>query len=132
MTKDIKKKVDEIKERQYADGLFQRQPSSDWIIRGKREGGPWKTILPTPDQLEELAERSAWQKWRKEVNKIPKRRRVLEVPWHIDDVHNIREDLTAEQCAEVLEAVGDNHDAEVGVNWDVISWYAEDLFPEEV
>ena len=124
MAKDIKKKVNEIKESQYADGLFQRQPSSDWRLRG--------SVLPTPDQLEELAESSAWEKWRKEVNKIPKGRRVLEVPWDIYDVHSIREDLTAEQCAEVLEAVGDNHDAEVGVNWDVISWYAEDLFPEEV
>ena len=87
---------------------------------------------PTPDQLEELAESSDWEKWRKEVNKIPKDRRVLEVPWHIDDVHDIREDLTAEQCAEVLEAVGDNHDSEIGVNWDVISFWAEDLFPEKV
>ena len=115
MAKDMEKKT---------DGLFQRQPSSDWRLRG--------SVLPTSDQLEELAESSDWEKWRKEVNKIPKDRRVLKVPWHIDDVHNIREDLTAEQCAEGLEAVSDNYDAEVGVNWDVISWYAEDLFPEEV
>jgi len=124
MAKDIKKKVNEIKDRQYTDGLFQKPSSSDWTVRG--------SVPPTPDQLEELAESSDWEKWRKEVNKIPKDRRVLEVPWHIDDVHDIREDLTAEQCAEVLEAVGDNHDSEIGVNWDVISFWAEDLFPEKV
>ena len=124
MAKDIKKKVNEIKDRQYTDGLFQKPSSSNWTVRGN--------VLPTPDQLEELAESSDWEKWRKEVNKIPKDRRVLEVPWHIDDVHDIREDLTAEQCAEVLEAVGDNHDSEIGVNWDVISFWAEDLFPEKV
>ena len=124
MAKDIKTKVNEIKDRQYTDGLFQKPSSSDWTVRG--------SVLPTLDQLEELAESSDWEKWRKEVNKIPKADRVLEVPWHIDDVHSIREDLTAQQCAEVLEAVGDNHDSEVGVNWDVISFWAEDLFPEKV
>ena len=123
MAKDMEKKT---------DGLFQRQPSSNWIIRPRREGIMEHKTAYSENQLEELAESSDWEKWRKEVNKIPKGRRVLEVPWHIDDVHNIREDLTAEQCAEVLEAVGDNHDAEVGVNWDVISWHADDLFPEKV
>jgi hypothetical protein len=123
MAKDIKTKV--------IDGLFQKPSNSDWTINGK--------VIATADQLEELTDKvdtmfgdSDWEKWRKEVNKIPKADRVLEVPWHIDDVHSIREDLTAQQCAEVLEAVGDNHDSEVGVNWDVISWYAEDLFPEKV
>lgn len=123
MAKDINKKV--------IDGLFQKPSNSDWTINGK--------VIATADQLEELTDKvdtmfgdSNWEKWRKEVNKIPKADRVLEVPWHIDDVHSIREDLTAQQCAEVLEAVGDNHDSEVGVNWDVISWHADDLFPEKV
>ena len=50
--------------------------------------------------------------------------------WHIDDVKNIRPDLTDEQAWEVLEQVGDIHDAEWGINWTTLETVADDLFPE--
>ena len=125
MKETIKKKVNKIKERQYADGLFQAQANSDWTMRDAPK------ILPTEDQLQELAENLTWENWQKESRKLPRKSRVLEVPWHIEDVYNIREDLPPLQCAEVLEAVGDHHDAEIGVNWEVLSFWAEELFPEK-
>lgn len=54
----------------------------------------------------------------------------ISITWHIDDVLERRDDLTPEQCRMVLQRIADNHDAEIGVNWDVIDCVAEVLFPE--
>lgn len=40
--------------------------------------------------------------------------------WHISDVQNEHSDLTDEQAREVLQYCHDNHDASIGMNWDVI------------
>lgn len=49
--------------------------------------------------------------------------------WSIEDVKQERPDLTDEQCMEVLEQCEHKHDAEIGINWDVIRTHADDLFP---
>jgi hypothetical protein len=55
----------------------------------------------------------------------------IAISWHIDDVREIRPDLTDEQCREVLQQAERRHDASVGINWDVLAIHAEDLFPKE-
>ena len=46
--------------------------------------------------------------------------------WHIDDVRSVIEDweiditLTDAECLEVLENALENHDADIGMNWDAI------------
>jgi len=52
--------------------------------------------------------------------------------WHIEDVQSVRADLDDDQAHEVLEAVADNFDANVGITWDVLEFWADELFPEEV
>ena len=52
--------------------------------------------------------------------------------WHIEDVQSIRQDLDDDQASDVLEAVADNHDANYGINWNVITFWADELFPQEV
>ena len=49
--------------------------------------------------------------------------------WHVEDVQAVRPDLTDEQCREVLRQCGRHHDAEIGINWIVLSTVADDLFP---
>lgn len=49
--------------------------------------------------------------------------------WHIDDVREVRPDLTDTQCREVLRHCEDRHDAEIGINWQVLRTVAEDCFP---
>jgi hypothetical protein len=51
-------------------------------------------------------------------------------PWFVDDVLNMRPDLTDDQCVEVLHYLEDNFDANYGINWDVIHYAAAELFPE--
>ena len=50
--------------------------------------------------------------------------------WHIDDVKEVRSDLTRKQCLEVLRECERQHDANIGINWDVLRFHAEDLFPK--
>jgi hypothetical protein len=49
--------------------------------------------------------------------------------WHVEDVQSVRPGLTDEQCREVLRQCGRHHDAEIGINWIVLSTVADDLFP---
>ena len=53
---------------------------------------------------------------------------TITVIWHIEDVQMVRPDLDAEQAYEVLTAVKRNHDATIGINWDVLSTIADILF----
>ncbi len=55
----------------------------------------------------------------------------IAIVWHIDDVKEIRPDLTDEQAREVLQQAERRHDASVGINWDVLAIHADDLFPKE-
>lgn len=48
--------------------------------------------------------------------------------WSIEDVQLLRPDLTDEQAWEILQAVKHQCDACVGINWDVISQIAHDLY----
>jgi len=58
------------------------------------------------------------------------KRGIIAIFWYIDDVKNVRPDLNDEQCLKVLEQCERDHDAETGINWDVIEYHADDLFPE--
>jgi len=53
----------------------------------------------------------------------------ISIQWHIDDVVHIRPDLNQDQARAVLLNVKDNHDATIGVNWEVLEIVAEHLFP---
>lgn len=50
--------------------------------------------------------------------------------WHIEDVQVGNEWITDEQAIDVLEHVARNHDSEVGINWEVINFWAYELYPE--
>src|SRR6266516_1163426 len=41
----------------------------------------------------------------------------IAIVWHIEDVQNIRPDLTDKQAGDVLVYSQKNHDATVGINW---------------
>ena len=55
----------------------------------------------------------------------------ITIKWHVDDVLDMREDLTKDQAREVLHALKRYHDAELGINWDVIYWTADGIYPKE-
>jgi hypothetical protein len=54
----------------------------------------------------------------------------IAVVWHIEDVLEVRPDLNRNQAWQVLRSVKQNHDANVGINWEVLSTHAEMLYAE--
>jgi hypothetical protein len=54
-------------------------------------------------------------------------RRQIAVIWGIEDMQMIRPDLTEDQCWEVLQQAERRHDAEIGINWIVLSCHADML-----
>ena len=44
----------------------------------------------------------------------------ITITWHIDDVLTVDDTLTKSQAKQVLYLLKHNHDANIGINWDVI------------
>jgi hypothetical protein len=61
--------------------------------------------------------------------------KTIEIKWSTEDVllqaENAGFELTEDQADEILESLKDNHDANIGINWDVISFYIGDYFGRE-
>ena len=55
--------------------------------------------------------------------------RQIAIIWSVEDVHEIREDLSDEQAMKVLLEVKRTHDADQGVHWDTLRCWADELFP---
>ena len=55
----------------------------------------------------------------------------IAIVWSVADVLEVRPDLTEDQAYEVLQNAKDKHDANIGINWDVLSIHADWHFPEE-
>ena len=60
---------------------------------------------------------------------------VLRVEWCIEDVRQYMEESEADQdtmtdndCLNILKIMADNHDAEIGINWDTIDAALEYYF----
>jgi len=54
----------------------------------------------------------------------------ISIEWHIDDVLEIRPDFDDRKAMNVLNMVMRKHDATVGVNWEVLDFWATELYPE--
>lgn len=51
--------------------------------------------------------------------------------WHIDDVSmEFKKGLTKEECRDVLRLVDKYHDANIGINWEVINYHAQCVLDE--
>ena len=54
----------------------------------------------------------------------------LIITWSVEDVYHIRYDLTFEQAKKVLENAGRKHDSEIGINWGILEYWANELYPK--
>ena len=54
----------------------------------------------------------------------------IAIIWSVEDVMVQCEWLTEEQALDVLYQIEHKHDATMGINWDVIHYTAEWMFPE--
>ena len=63
-----------------------------------------------------------------DIHALLEERRQIAAIWSIEDVQEVRRDLTDEQAWEVLQYAGGSHDATIGIDWDVLACHAETLF----
>jgi hypothetical protein len=66
----------------------------------------WELIINAAD--------TAW----KMINRL--HRDEIAVKWHIDDIKSRDNSLTDDECRNVLVSLKSDHDATIGINWDVI------------
>ncbi|MBI1331454.1 MAG: hypothetical protein GC165_01090 [Armatimonadetes bacterium] len=57
--------------------------------------------------------------------------RCIGIIWSIEHVQIVRDDLSDDQCWEVLERCECHHDAGVGIDLDLIKTHADFLFPQK-
>lgn len=55
-------------------------------------------------------------------------RKQIAIVWSVEDVQEVRPDLTDEQAWEVLQAVERQHDATIGITWLTLECAAEVFF----
>jgi len=55
----------------------------------------------------------------------------MSITWSTEDVQHIRPDLSDEQAFEVLESVLEHHDADIGVCWEALEFWASQMFPKK-
>ena len=63
------------------------------------------------------------------IHEILEHRLQIAVIWSVEDVQEVRPDLTEEQAWEVLQTCEKRHDCEQGITWFSLEWVANDLFP---
>ena len=56
---------------------------------------------------------------------------ILRNDWHVGDVKSLDKRLSRHDCLRVLLLVADNHDANVGINWDVIQFHIDTVKRKE-
>ena len=53
----------------------------------------------------------------------------IAIVWEIDDIKELRPDLTDDECMEVLGYAERKHDASLGICWETLEYHCDHLFP---
>lgn len=51
----------------------------------------------------------------------------INIVWNIEDIKSLDDSLTDEECIEVLNLAKNDHDANIGINWDVLQFYIDHI-----
>ena len=49
----------------------------------------------------------------------------IKISWHFTDVQEVDDTLTNDEARQVLQLIKDNHDANIGVNWETIDAWVD-------
>jgi len=63
-----------------------------------------------------------------DIDALLAERKQIALIWSIEDVKEVRPDLTDEQAWQALQQVKRENDATIGVTWETLEWAAKDLF----
>ena len=65
------------------------------------------------------------------MTKLELKNDEIAIVWSVEDVMQECDWLTREQALEVLHHLDHNHDATIGINWEVIYYNAQWMYPRE-
>lgn len=63
-----------------------------------------------------------------DIHALLAERRQIAVIWSVEDVQEVRPDLSANQAWSVLQVAAEGHNATTGINWDILESHAELLY----
>ena len=92
------------------------------------ELGSDTTHVPATVDIQELLEFSDIHEYEADIDHLLAAQNQIAIIWCIEDVKEVRPDLDDDQCWDVLQRVQSKHDANIGINWDVLSIAAAELF----
>jgi hypothetical protein len=49
------------------------------------------------------------------------------IEWYVDDILSLDPSLTEEECMIILQNARDSHDANIGINWDVLQFHINEF-----
>jgi len=108
--------------------------STDLRIHLKQQPNAAAKLYSSPDELQSRLQ-AALSDWLIDdldalnvVTCEPLTNDQIELIWHIEDVQEVRSDLTDDQARDVLKSLRRQHDANIGINWEVIEITAQTLF----
>ena len=58
--------------------------------------------------------------------------RQIAIIWDIDDVKSLDLELNDEECMEVLMRAESKHDANLGINWNVLEFHAQNVRADKI
>ena len=91
------------------------------------------TLFDSPDSIQWISVRDPERQiltQRPHLDSILTNFGSASVVWCVEDVLEVRPDLTHEQAAMVLDTVRAKHEANCGIGWDTLEHFAESLFGE--
>jgi hypothetical protein len=56
--------------------------------------------------------------------------KTISIVWSIDDVQSLDSRLTDDEAYQVLKMAESNHDATIGMNWDVLQYHIDEFKKE--
>lgn len=65
----------------------------------------------------------------KETCRTTEGTKSITITWDTSDVQEVRPDLTDDQAWEVLCLAKSEHDANIGISWDTLDYWADYLYP---
>ena len=88
----------------------------------------WRGDQYEPDLRKAIADSPPPEPPEIDIHEILAERRLIGLLWGIEDVQEVRPDLSEDQCWEVLQHVERRKDAELGITWLTLEFAAEQLF----
>ena len=65
-------------------------------------------------------------------NKIDLNLEKITIEWTIGDVFDINESLTRQEAMEILRRAKEKYDANIGLNYDILETYVDDIIDERI